>query len=187
MATVTPVRELISAEDPIPATMTVDQYLSTMFHPDCDFVDGRIEERNVGEFDHSRVQKAVLKIFMDREKAWGVEAVPECRTQVAPNRFRVPDVLVLRHDHQVQRIVREAPLICIEVLSPEDTWKRLNEKLNDYLAMGVPNIWAFDPDARTAHRFDATGLHLVTEPYLTAPGTEVRVNVAEAFSLLHKN
>ena len=186
MASLSTVRELVSAEDPVPATMTVDQYLSTMFHPDCDFVDGRIEERNVGEYSHSLVQKMLLKIFMRREAKWRVEVLPECRTQVAETRFRVPDVLVLRANHGVHRIVREAPLICMEVVSPEDTWTHIREVLSDFLAMGVEHIWVFDPDTRLAHRFDANGLHLVKEAELSVPGTAIRVSVAEVFSTLRK-
>jgi Uma2 family endonuclease len=186
MATANTVRELVSAEEPIPAAMSIDQYLSTMFHPDCDYVDGRIEERNVGEVEHSWVQKSLMSIFLAQEAGWGVELVQECRLQVAEERFRIPDSMVLRAGQKVHRIVREAPLICIEVMSPEDTWKRLRGVLTDYLEMGVPNIWAFDPEARTAHRFDAEGLHLVMEAELTVPGTQIRVNVAEVFSLVPK-
>jgi len=184
MATLPTFRELSSAEPPVPATMTVDQYLSTMFHPDCDFVDGRIEERNVGEYDHSNVQKMILRVFLNHEADWDVEVLPECRMQITPSRFRVPDVMVLRQGQKVDRFVREAPLICIQVMSPEDTWKRLRSVLGDYLAMGVQNIWAFDPETQTAHRFDAFGLHLVTDPDLVVTGTNVQVNVAEVFSLL---
>jgi Uma2 family endonuclease len=184
MASLGAFRELAPDEPPLPETMTVDQYLSTMFHPDCDFVDGRIDERNVGEYDHSNVQKMLLRIFMNHEAEWGVEVLPECRMQVTETRFRVPDVMVLRQDQKVDRFVREAPLICIEVLSPEDTWKRLREVLGDYLSMGVANIWAFDPETKTAHRFDAGGLHVATGAELTVPDTAVRVNIAEVFSLL---
>ena len=186
MASLTPVRELVSAEDPVPATMTVDQYLSTMFHPDCDFVDGRIEERNVGEKSHGRVQRMLLKIFARFETKGGIEAMVETRLQVAPTRFSVPDVMVVSSEDDNPRYVEAAPLICIEVLSPEDTWKRLREKFAGYLGMGVPHIWAFDPDTRMAHRFDADGLHLVKEAELIVPGTDIRVNVAEVFSLLPK-
>ena len=31
----------------------VAEYLRTSYRPDCDFVDGSVEERNVGEFEHS--------------------------------------------------------------------------------------------------------------------------------------
>ena len=92
--------------------------------------------------------------------------------------------MVLRAGQVVHRIVREAPLVCIEVLSPEDTWKRLRGVMSDYLAMGVEHIWAFDPEERTAHRFDADGFHLVTDPEMAVENTPIRVQVAEVFALL---
>jgi Uma2 family endonuclease len=184
MATLTTTRELVSAEKPVPATMTVDQYLSSMFHPDCDFVDGRIEERNVGEYEHSRVQHMLDRIFGNNERSWKVFTSPGCRLQVAAKRFRIPDVMVLRRGTKFTRVIREAPLICIEVLSPEDTWTRIRERLNDYLAMGVEHIWCFEPEAREVRRYTAEGFEKVTGPELTIPGTLVRVNVPEVFSIL---
>ena len=41
---------------------------------------------------------------------------PELRVQVAAERFRVPDVVVLRSGAPVEAIVRVPPLLCIEVL-----------------------------------------------------------------------
>lgn len=162
----------------------VDEYLRTIYHPDCDFVDGRVEERNVGEFEHAGVQKMLLSLFWAKERAWGVNAIQECRLQISATRYRVPDVMVLRAEQVVHRIVREAPLLCIEVLSPEDTWKRLRGVLGDYLAMGVRHIWAFDPEERLAYRFDADGFHPVADAVMAVDGTEIRLVVAEVFSLL---
>jgi Uma2 family endonuclease len=164
---------MIPEEGPIPATMPEEQYLRTVFRPDCDFVDGRIEERNVGEFEHSRIQGMLTRIFGNHEKEWGVVTNPECRLQVAPRRYRVPDVMVLPR--------------CIEVLSPEDTWTRIRERLNDYLAMGVEHVWCFEPEAREVRRYTAEGFVKVTEPELTVAGTAIRISVAEVFSALDQD
>ena len=37
------------------------EYLRTSYHPDCDYVDGEVQERNLGEFDHAAIQA-----FLDR-------------------------------------------------------------------------------------------------------------------------
>jgi Uma2 family endonuclease len=92
--------------------------------------------------------------------------------------------MVLRRGTKFTRVIREAPLLCIEVLSPEDTWTRIRERLNDYLAMGVEHIWCFEPEAREVRRYTAEGFVRVTEPEMTIEGTEVRINVAEVFSIL---
>jgi Uma2 family endonuclease len=187
MATAIPVREVIPEEGPIPATMAEEQYLRTVFRPDCDFVDGRVEGRNLGEFEHSRVQHMLDRIFGINEKAWGVVTNPECRLQVAPRRYRIPDVMILPRGRKYARVIRETPLLCIEVLSPEDTWARIRERLDDYLAMGVEHVWCFEPDAREVRRYTAKGFDRVTEPELTIPGTAIHVSIAEVFSALDQD
>ena len=160
---------------------TVEEYLATSFHPDCDYVDGHVEERNVGEWEHATVQKMLMRIFLAKEEEWDVSIIQECRLQVAATRFRVPDTMVLRASQTVRRIVREAPLICIEVISPEDTWNRVLGVLRDYLAMGVEHIWVFDPEEKAAYRFDGDGLHPVRDE-LVADGTKVSVGVGDVFA-----
>jgi Uma2 family endonuclease len=164
--------------------MSEEEYLRTVFRPDCDFVDGKIEERNVGEFEHSRVHLMVASILRNHEQEWSILTAPECRLQVAPRRYRVPDVMVLRRGQKFTRIVHEVPQLCIEVLSPEDTWARIRERLDDYLTMGVENVWCFEPGAREVRRYTAEGFVKVNEPELTIEGTAVRINLAEVFSIL---
>jgi Uma2 family endonuclease len=164
--------------------VSVEEYLQTSYRPDCDYVDGRVEERTLGEFEHSRIQFILAMIFGRNEQEWAVITAPECRLQVAANQYRVPDVMVLRRGTKVSRIVREAPLLCIEVLSPEDTWAKMRARLNDYLTLGVEHVWCFDPEAREARRYTAEGFQVVREPELTVAGTAIRITVAEVFAVL---
>ncbi|RXH57398.1 Uma2 family endonuclease [Granulicella sibirica] len=92
--------------------------------------------------------------------------------------------MLIPRSQKVDRIVREAPLLCIEVLSPEDTWAKRRARLNDYLAMGVEHVWCFDPDAREARRFTATGFVVASEPTLTVSGTPIVISITEVFSVL---
>ena len=48
--------------------ISVEEYLATSYRPDCDYVDGHVVERNLGEFDHSSLQTAVLFYFASRQK-----------------------------------------------------------------------------------------------------------------------
>ena len=164
--------------------VSVEEYLHSTYRPDCDLVDGRVEERNVGEFDHATLQGTLFGLLWNQRKNWNVRVVPECRLQVRPDRFRVPDIMVLRAEQKVHRIVHEAPLICIEVLSPEDTWKRMRERIADYVAMGVPQVWVFDPGEREAFRCDAEGFHRIHESELNVPGTEIQLDLNTVFAAL---
>ena len=82
----------VTALDP---PLTVREYLASSFEVDCDYVDGHIEERNVGEYDHSKLQFFFVRWFDDHSEEWGVGVVIETRVQVSPTRFRVPDISVL--------------------------------------------------------------------------------------------
>jgi Uma2 family endonuclease len=167
---------------PLPqATLiSVEEYLATSYRPDCDYVDGRIEERNLGEFDHSSLQTAVAAYFFARRKQWDITVVVEQRVQVSPTRFRVPDVCVVL-GKTTEQIFRAPPFLCIEILSPEDRMSRVEQRIDDYLAMGIRYVWVIDPATR--HVYSATpeaglqefkGALLRTEnPILELPLTEV--------------
>jgi Uma2 family endonuclease len=165
--------------------VSIDEYLHTSYSPDVDYVDGQIEERNLGEFDHSDLQTILATIFRNNQKTWGVKALAELRTQVSPTRFRVPDLLIIETVRERTPIIRKAPLLCIEVLSPEDRWPRVEIRLRDYFTMGVPVVWVFDPQERTATvvRKDGTRDEY-REGALHLDGTLVKLDLAEVFSVL---
>ena len=105
--------------------LTVEQYLKTTYRPDVDYVDGHIEERNLGEYDHSTLQFAIARLFHARRREWAIRIAVELRVQTSTGRFRVPDVAILSANEPKEQIARRAPLLCIEVLSPEDTLRRM--------------------------------------------------------------
>jgi len=166
--------------------VTVEEYLHSTYRPDCDYVDGRIEERNLGEHDHGLLQAIISALFTNNRTIWQVRTVTEVRTQVKGARFRVPDVSVLRADAQREPIIRHPQLIAIEILSPEDRLNRLQEKVDDYLDFGVENIWVIDPETRKAWTADTAGLHIVQNGELTVPGTPIRVVLSELFAELDR-
>jgi Uma2 family endonuclease len=142
--------------------VTIEEYLSTDYEPDCDYVDGEIQERNVGEIDHSRLQLAIGSYFYTRRKDWGISAYTEQRVQVSPSRFRVPDVCVILGE-PADQILRTPPFVCIEIVSPEDRVSRTSEKIADYLRFGVPYVWVLDPKSRKAFRCTPGAMVEVTE------------------------
>jgi Uma2 family endonuclease len=143
--------------------ISIREYLTTSYDPDCDYVDGVVEERNVGEKDHSRLQMAVSAYFFERRRKWGIHVYPEQRVQVSPSRFRVPDVCVVAGPEPEEQILRTPPFICIEILSPEDRLSKVRERLNDYLRFGVPYVFLLDPETRKAYRWTTAGMSEVSE------------------------
>jgi len=162
----------------------VSEYLRTSYDPDRDYVDGHVLERNMGERDHADLQSELVFLFRLNKKNWNVYAYAELRVQVNSTRFRIPDVCALAADAPDEQIITHPPLLCIEILSPEDTIQRMREKVKDYLYMGVPQVWIFDPKDRTAIVHTPTGISEQKTGDLTLPGTPVRIPLAEIFSVL---
>ena len=57
--------------------ISVEEYLSTGYEPDCEYDDGVIVERNVGEFEHSFLQTILGTLFTNNMDHWGVFALIE--------------------------------------------------------------------------------------------------------------
>src|SRR5262249_28531686 len=124
---------------PAQTAVSIEEYLTTSYSPDCDYVDGMVEERNLGERDHARLQMIVAAYFFNRESEWGIHVLPEQRIQVSPTRFRVPDVSIMLGGTDEQ-ILRRPPFIVIEILSPEDRVTRVLDRIHDYLKFGISYV-----------------------------------------------
>jgi len=126
--------------------ISVNEYLHISYQPDCDYVDGIVEERNLGELDHAELQGALLASTHRRE--WGIKAVPEIRVQISPTRLRIADVCLISTAAPREQIIQTPLLAVIEILSPEDRISRYRERLEDYRRMGVKHVWVVDPARR---------------------------------------
>ena len=166
--------------------VSVREYLTTMYRPDCEYLDGRVEERNLGEYDHGLLQTLLGHLFMTHREAWGIRVVTDVRTQVRESNFRIPDLSVLRADAPKEQIITHPALIAIEILSPEDRLSRFQDRIEDYLAFGIEYIWIIDPERRTAFTATASGLHPVRTDELTVPETPIRVVLSELFAELDR-
>ncbi len=71
-----------------PVLASVEEYLSTSYSPDLDYVDGVLEERNVGEKPHSKAQRKII-LLLDKGSDGRICVWPEQLIQVLPTRFRV--------------------------------------------------------------------------------------------------
>jgi Uma2 family endonuclease len=166
--------------------VTVEQYLSTVFEHDCEYVDGVIEERDLGEFEHAYLQGILTTIFNNHRAEWGLICLPEQRVQTQKTHFRVPDVTILRAGTPRERILTRPPLLVIEIQSPEDTLRRTGAKAAEYIAFGIGHVWVIDPAARVGYRGTAEGLELVRSGELTIPETPIRIVLADLFAELDR-
>ena len=156
---------------PIP----VKEYLSSVYEPDMDFVEGELEDRNVGEKDHSKVQLRVVRLLENGKWFVAIGA----RVRISPTRYRVPDICVYEREPEEQ-VLHSPPWIVVEILSREDRMSLMQRKMEDYYTAGCPHIWILDPWLRKAYEFDGTSIAEVSE--LVTEDGRVRLKLAELFS-----
>ena len=161
--------------------VSLKEYLATAYEPDCDFVDGSIEERNVGEWDHSRLQFRICAYFLARYETQGMRVLTELRIRVAHGRVRIPDICVFLADPK-QRVPSTPPFLCIEILTPEDRMSSVEVRINDFLAMGVNTVWVLDPETRQAFAANAAdGLREVKTGVLRTESPVIEMALAGVF------
>ncbi len=162
------------------ALVSVEEYLRTSYRPDRDYVDGEVQQRNLGERDHSTLQKRFILFLGNREKAWKIFVYPEQRVQVSPTRFRIPDVCVYIAEPQEQ-IFRTPPFICIEILSSEDRFARVQERIDDYLKFGAGYVWVINPSDQRAWSYTKAGSTEILDGVLRTENPSLEVPLAEIF------
>jgi Uma2 family endonuclease len=160
--------------------ISVDEYLRTVYEPDCEYIDGVVEERNLGEREHSDVQANLVTFFRSRFRQTGITAWPEWRFRTSPTRYRIPDVIVTR-GKPGDKILSTPPLLCIEVLSPEDRMSRVNARIKEFLNFGVPLVWLIDPEERRVwiYRPDSS-IDEATES-IRLDGTSIEIPFSDIF------
>ncbi len=159
----------------------IAEYLATSYRPDREYIDGEIVERNMGSWEHGRVQMLLAAWFVQNEPSFGVIGATEWRTQVAETRIRIPDLVLVRRGPQT-RVLATAPVLIIEILSPEDTYAETERRAADYQKMGVETIWIIDPQTRTGRV--CSGRTWTQASRLEVPNTSIHVDLPTLFSAL---
>ena len=111
-------------------------------------------------------------------------------TEHDPDTVRGMDVAFISHERLAQvkskSYLDVAPELVVEVMSPDDRWSEVQQKLAEYFAVGVQLIWVVDPRLEQVHVYRSlTDIdRLTNEDNLT--GGEVlpgfAVPVAELFA-----
>lgn len=146
--------------------MTVEEFLVT------DVPDGKVELVR-GELrvtpppgaPHGAAAINLVLLLADHVRALNLgrvfgESFGYVLTQL-PHTVRVPDASFVRADRLPPEgigpgLLKFAPDLAIEVLSPSESASELEEKLSDYAAGGTPLIWVVDPARRTVRIMSAT-------------------------------
>ena len=178
------------------AKVTPEELLRMPDGGTCELVDGRIVEKNVS-VESSEVELDFGFVFKTFTRTHPVAKVyPQslgyrCFGD-APDKIRKPDTTVVR----IERVralddlnpgfMPIIPDLAVEVISPNDLAREVDEKVREYLEAGFPLVWVANPVTRaiTVNPRDGKPVIFTAEDEITAedalPG--FRCKVAEFFA-----
>src|SRR5690606_33018553 len=104
-----------------------------------------------------------------------------------PLRTRQPDVMFISNARRYiigRQVIEGGPDLVIEILSPTNTRRELEEKLHDYQRIGVRETWIVSPEARivevlqlSPERIERSGLYGLGDAIVSAVLPELALTV----------
>ena len=155
--------------------------MHTVYRPDCDYVDGVLVDRNVGEKNHAKAQQEIWYYLRAGRVKWNIFPILESRVQVSRTRYRVPDISVFVGPEPDEQIFTTPPFLCVEILSPEDRMSRMQQRIDDYFAFGVKYVWVVDPQTHRAWIYQAEGMREVRDGVLRTANPDIEIPLADLF------
>lgn len=124
----------------------------------CELVDGVLVEKT-GELylSHLAVQLTYFLTGFVRRNRLGIVLGAGGMTRLAPGLVRIPDASFVSWNQLPGRRVPRvsiadlAPDLAVEVISPSNTAREMERKLQEYLATGVRLVWYVLPEPQEVH------------------------------------
>lgn len=128
----------------------------------CELVEGRIVHMGPTADDHAGYESnfdEYIKGFV-RQHRLGKVRVGEVGIYIrrAPDTLRAADVAFISDARYSQRKQKRgfldvAPDLIVEIMSPDDRWSEVTQKLGEYFSIGVRLIWVAEPRTRTVYAY----------------------------------
>jgi len=159
---------------PTAELVSVEEYLSSNFEPDAEYVEGRIIPRSMAQKAHSKMQSYLDRTLYQIGHPLGYEVFVEQHLLTRSDRphYRIPDVCVT-YGEPDEEIFTEPPFLCVEILSPDDSAVDLRAKVSEYLAFGVAYVWIIDPKTCAGEIHTRTAIERVENGIFRAGDIEV--------------
>jgi Uma2 family endonuclease len=159
----------------------VEEYLGLALpdRPEPDYVHGEVVERALPDTIHSYIQGLIGILFAPLRKQH-LDLLSGVRVQIEPDLFRVIDFAVYRDCRPRGRYAESPAFIAIEIVSPDDNYNNLTQRLEDYRRWGVPHVWLVDPWLKRLYEYTEAGL--LQRPSFTLPEFEFALSAADVFS-----
>ncbi len=131
-----------------------------------ELVGGQLVERNIGAKSSWVAARLISRLepFCDEHGlgwTFSAENGYQCFPH-APSLVRKPNVSFVRYGRLPGGVlprgwIKVSPDLAVEVVSPNDTVEKLNEKLEDYEIAEIPLVWVIDPGSRSVMIYRGDG------------------------------
>jgi Uma2 family endonuclease len=169
-------------QNPAPGTATEKDVLWLNDHEDrlCELVDGILVEKTVGLEESWIAGRLVTLLNLHVEpRNLGLVTGADGMFLLAQGLVRIPDVAFVSWDRipggefPKQPIPHLVPDLTVEVISPSNTRKEMEEKLREYFEKGVRLVWLVRPRARVVDVYTAADQFTRLSVSATLDGADV--------------
>ena len=78
-----------------------------------------------------------------------------------------------------EEVFTSPPYLCIEIMSPDDTMTAMQDRIDNYLAFGVPNVWVIDPSKHGGWRVPEAGWTAAPDRILRTADARIPMPLSE--------
>jgi Uma2 family endonuclease len=125
--------------------ITPEQYLATHYEREPEYVRGELKEKALPDRLHGRIQMLLGILLNSMASRHNLSVESEVRCRLAPDVYRIPDIALFDLRKPFDLLPTEAPLLVVEIVSRDERYTELVEKLQDDEKWGVPRIWIVNP------------------------------------------
>jgi Uma2 family endonuclease len=157
----------------------------------CELIDGEIVPMAPAGDDHADINSNACFILKQFVKAHGLGRVlvGEAGMHTKKGYSRGADVAFISRKRKPQRskgFLRIPPELVVEIKSDDTSWKKMQEKVDEYHEFGVDMVWVADPDSETLRVYPKNGGMFVIPKDGEIDGGNIlpgfRVNIADFFA-----
>jgi Uma2 family endonuclease len=167
--------------------LTGEMYYEMSENGPSELVDGVIVPMSRTGAEHGYIESELAGMLRDfvRERRLGWIVVGETGpyTKRDPDRVRAVDIAFISRQRSENRprggFLEVAPDLIAEIVSPNDLWRDVQDKVREYFNIGVGQVWIVDPEIKTVWRYRSPGdVELIEQP-----GTLQGEGILEGFAL----
>jgi Uma2 family endonuclease len=138
----------------------VEEYLGLVCpdRPEPDYVHGEVVERSLPTLVHAQIQAFLVLLFGRLLPSVHLTLFTEPKLQIEPDLFRIPDFVVYQGPRPEGRYGTVPPFVAVEIVSPDDRYSELTQRLEDYRRWGVQHVWVVDPQLKRLYEYSEAGL-----------------------------